>query len=96
VGNSNYIASSGTYSQSVNTATTKLTVLGSDDGGESNLTYTWSLISGPVSVSFSANGTNASKLSWATFTQTGTYNIQVVATDAGGLTATSSVIVVAE
>src|SRR5207245_4343925 len=41
--------------------TTDLTVLGADDGGESHLTYTWAVTSGPTGVTFSANGTNAAK-----------------------------------
>ena len=36
--------------------TTALSVLGADDGGESNLTYTWA-DTGPSGVTFSANGT---------------------------------------
>ncbi|WP_301002435.1 fibronectin type III domain-containing protein [Capsulimonas corticalis] len=76
----------------VNGTTTTLTAVGSDDGGESNLTYTW-VTTGtpPASVSFSANGTNAAKSSIATFTKPGVYNFQVTATDTGGLTATNSV-----
>ena len=43
-----------------------LTVLGADDGGEANLTYTWSP-TGPAPLTFSANGTNASKNTTAIF-----------------------------
>jgi hypothetical protein len=68
-----------------------LSSLGADDGGEPNLTYTWSVTgSAPGSVTFSSNGSNASKNSVATFTAPGTYNLQVVDTDVGGLTGTSS------
>ncbi len=74
-------------SQTSTTAT--LSVLGTDDGGESNLTYTWAVTGGPGSASFSANGTNASKNTTATFTAAGTYTLQVTVRDAGGLTATS-------
>src|SRR5262249_8479889 len=56
--------------KSVTGTTTALSVLGADDGGESNLTYTWSS-SGPASVSFSANGTNAAKNTTATFKNAG-------------------------
>jgi parallel beta-helix repeat protein len=70
--------------------TTNLSVLGADDGGETNLTYTWSS-SGPAAVAFSANGTNAAKNTTATFTQAGSYSFTVTIKDAGGLTATSSV-----
>ena len=72
--------------------TTALSVLGADDGGESNLTYTWQTTgSPPASVGFSANGTNAAKNTTATFTKAGTYNFQVTITDAHGLTTTSTV-----
>ena len=74
--------------------TTSLSVLGADDGGEANLTYTWATIgTPPASVSFSANGTNAAKNSTATFTKAGTYNFQVTITDPEGLSVTSSVTV---
>jgi hypothetical protein len=72
--------------------TTALSVLGADDGGESNLTYTWSS-SGPAAVTYSANGTNAAKNATATFTQAGSYSFTVTIKDSGGLTATSSVTV---
>ena len=72
--------------------TTSLSVLGADDGGESNLTYTWATTgTPPAAVTFSANGTNGAKNTTATFSQAGSYSFQVTITDAGGLTATSSV-----
>jgi hypothetical protein len=76
-------------------ATSALSVLGADDGGESNLTYTW-VTSGtpPAAVTFSSNGTNAAKATTATFTKVGTYAFQVTVTDQSGLTATSTVSVV--
>lgn len=70
--------------------TTNLSVLGADDGGQSNLTYTWSA-AGPATVSYSSNGTNASQNTTATFTQAGTYSFTVTITDAGGLSTTSGV-----
>src|SRR5204862_32931 len=71
-----------------------LSVLGADDGGESNLTYTWATTgSPPAAVAFSANGTNAAKTSTATFTKTGSYSFQVTIKDQGNLTVTSSVTV---
>jgi Malectin domain len=74
--------------------TTTLTVLGADDGGEANLTYTWATMgTPPAGVTFSANGTNAAKTTTATFTAAGTYSLQVTAKDQGGLTATSTVAV---
>ena len=69
----------------------------SDGGGESNLTYAWSVCpypaSAPAAVTFSVNGTNAAKNTTATFTQSGTYVLDVTITDNGGLTATTSVMV---
>jgi hypothetical protein len=42
--------------------TTSLSVLGADDGGEGNLTYTWSTTgTPPAPVSFSVNGTNGAR-----------------------------------
>jgi hypothetical protein len=72
--------------------TMSLSVLGADDGGEANLTYTWSS-SGPAAVTFSANGDNAAKNTTATLTQAGSYQFVVTITDSGGLSTTSSVTV---
>ena len=75
--------------------TTALSVLGADDGGETNLVYTWATTgTPPAAVTFSANGTNAAKSITATFTAAGTYNLQVTVKDQAGLTATSLVAVV--
>jgi hypothetical protein len=72
--------------------TCNLSALGADDAGESNLTYTWAATgTPPAAVNFSANGTNAAKNTTATFSKAGNYTFQVTITDAGGLTATSSV-----
>src|SRR5437764_1945 len=73
--------------------TTDLSVLGADDGGEANLTYTWAVTAGPSGATFSANGTNAAKDSTATFTQAGTYTFQVTVTDQDGFSTTSQVTV---
>jgi glucuronoarabinoxylan endo-1,4-beta-xylanase len=76
----------------ITATTTVLSVLGADDNGEPNLTYTWTAAgTPPAAVTFSANGTNAAKATTATFAKAGSYTFQVTATDAGGLTATSSV-----
>jgi O-glycosyl hydrolase len=76
----------------VTNKTTTLSVLGEDDNGESNLTYTWAIIgTPPAAVSFSANGANAAKNTTATFTKAGSYAFLVTIKDAGNLTATSSV-----
>jgi polygalacturonase len=73
--------------------TTALSVLGADDGGESNLTYTWTATTVPMGATapnFSVNGTNAAKNSTATFSQAGTYAFTVTIEDSGGLTVTST------
>ena len=72
--------------------TTTLSVLGADDGGEPNLTYTWSC-SGPAGVTFSANGPNKARNTTATFPGAGRYTFQVTIADHGGLTAISSIAV---
>lgn len=70
--------------------TVTLTVLGADDGGEGALTYDWTS-TGPQTVAFSADDTNAAKSTVATFQKAGVYTFQVTVRDAEGLTATSSV-----
>ena len=73
--------------------TTSLSALGADDGGESNLTYTWAVAGTPpaaVAPTFSANGSNAAKSTTATFSSAGTYTFRVTIADAQGLSATSS------
>ena len=71
--------------------TTTLGVLGADDGGAANLTYTWATTgTPPAPVAFSANGTNAAKTVTASFTKAGTYSLQVTIRDASGLTAAST------
>lgn len=74
--------------------TAALSVLGADDGGEANLTYTWATTgTPPAAVTFSANGTNAAKATTATFTKAGSYTLQVTVKDQPGLFATSAVAV---
>jgi len=70
--------------------TTSLSVLGADNGGEANLTYTWSS-TGPAPVTYSVNGTNAAKNTTATFTKAGSYTFTVTIADAQGATVTSTV-----
>jgi hypothetical protein len=78
----------------VTASTTALSVLGADDNGEANLTYTWATTgTPPAAVTFSANGTNAAKNSTATFTKAGSYNFQVTVKDQGNLTVTSAIAV---
>ena len=73
--------------------TTNLSVLGADDGGEENLTYTWTATAEPAGAAdptYSANGTNAAQDTTATFTQAGNYTFLVTISD-GSLSTTSSV-----
>jgi hypothetical protein len=71
---------------------TALSVLGADDGGESNLTYSWAA-SGtpPAPVTFSSNGTNASKHTTVTFAKAGMYNLVATLRDSAGASTTSNV-----
>ena len=71
---------------------TALSVLGADTAGESSINYTWSA-TGPGTVSFSANGTNAAKNTTATFTAAGNYTLKAVLIDSSGASANSSVAV---
>ena len=83
-------AASATLSQTEMTAA--LNARGDDDGGEGSLLYTWSALgSPPAPVSFSANGSNASKAVTATFTAAGNYTLRVTIQDQSGLTVTSDV-----
>ena len=81
---------------SVTGTSTTLSVLGADDGGEANLTYTWTVTAEPAGAAnptYSANGTNGAKNTTATFSQAGSYTFLVTIADTGGLTTTSSVAV---
>jgi hypothetical protein len=74
--------------------TAALSVLGADNTGESNLTYTWVQTGiAPAPVVFSANGTNAAKNTTATFTAAGTYNFTVTISNAANDSVTSNVTV---
>src|ERR1017187_7585664 len=87
------VASSATATPNpVTGATTTLSVLGADQGGELGLTYTWSAI-GPAPVTFGSNGANSSKNTTATFQAVGSYTFQALIQNSGGLTATSSITV---
>ena len=78
--------------QVVRTTTTDLSVVATDDGGESLLNYTWAVTSGPPHpVFFSANASNAAKSTTADFEATGDYQLTVSVRDAQELTATSVV-----
>ena len=76
--------------------TATFSALGADDGGESNLKYTWTVTpsSGLTELpSFSINGTNTSKSTSVTFNERGTFTFKVTMTDLGGLSTSSSVTV---
>lgn len=75
----------------VTAQTANLTVLGADDGGEANLTYTWSAPTAPAPVTFSVNGSNAAKAAVATFARAGAYVLQVRIADGAGLSTTANV-----
>jgi hypothetical protein len=87
-------AASATPNPTVSTST-QLSVAATDDAGEPSLTYTWATTgTPPAAVSFSSNGTNASKTTTANFIKNGSYDFQVTVADSGGLTTTSAVTVV--
>ncbi len=71
---------------------TVLHVLANDDGGESNLTYSWTVVDAPnhASPTFSINGTNASKDTLVSFDEAGAYTFVVSISD-GSNTITSNV-----
>ncbi len=77
--------------------TTFLSVLGGDEQGEASLTYTWLATNSPAGSdpAFSANGTNASKVSLVTFNKAGNYTFTVTISD-GIQSTTSSVNVTVE
>ena len=76
--------------------TAALSVLGSDDGGESKLVYTWSVTALPPggTATFNVNGSNAAKYATATFTKAGSYTFTVKIVDSGGLSVSSAKTVV--
>ena len=92
-GSSPTVATQASASASVVTGTSvNLGVLGADNGGEINLTYSWYVLGNPPDqVTFSANKTNAAKNTTATFATDGVYNFRVIVTDASGFTVTSDV-----
>lgn len=75
----------------VTSKSAKLSVLATDDGGESLLKYFWQAQTIPTngSIQFSANGSNAAKNTTLTFGGAGTYQVSVRAVDRWGLTTTS-------
>jgi hypothetical protein len=82
--------------KSVTGVTAALAVLGADDGGEANLSYTWSTTARPKTApppTFSANGANAAKNTTVTFGALGSYSFTATITDSGGLSVSSRVAV---
>ena len=78
----------------VNGTSTNLSILVADNGGESQLTYIWSVLgTPPAPVTYSANGTNAAKNTAATFAAAGTYEFLVTIVNASGISVTNSVTV---
>ena len=89
------VAVAATASLSVVTGTTTtLSVLGADDGGEPNLSYSWYTETSPNvasgSPSFSENNTNAAKNVTVTFATAGSYSFKARITDGGGLVIASN------
>ncbi len=82
----------GASTTSVTSTVVTLSALGADDGGEGNLTYSWSLASGPAGAApaYSVNGSNAAKNTVVTFNKAGSYTFMVTISD-GSLTVASSV-----
>jgi C1A family cysteine protease len=89
------VATAASASPSPATGTTcNLSVLGADDNGEQNLTYSWSTTgTPPAAVSFGANNSNSAKNTVATFTKAGSYSFLVTIKDAKTQQVTSSVTV---
>jgi parallel beta-helix repeat protein len=92
-GNLSPTVDSATATPSATTLTAALAATASDDGGEAGLSYTWS--ASPATATFSPNGTNAAKVSTATFAAAGSYVLTVTALDAAGLSGTRTVTVTA-
>lgn len=75
----------------VNATTTSVSVSASDpDSGPAALTYAWSAISGPGTVSFSPNGSATANVATATFGASGTYSLRVTVSD-GSASVTSTI-----
>ena len=88
------VTPAGATPATVTGTSTELRVLGDDDGGEADLTYTWSVADKPAGAAdptYGASGTNAAKNTIATFSQAGSYTFQVTITDADGLSTTDTV-----
>ncbi len=75
-------------------ASAQLRVTATDDGGPSNLTYTWSPVGSGVVGIIGADGTNATSTTTATFSQAGIYLFQVLIMDAQGEATLSNTVAV--
>lgn len=80
----------GTLFEIIHGTSTNLLVSASDDSGEPNLIYTWSIASGSPAF-ISPNGTNPAQSTTITFENTGDYQLQVAIADLDGLTTVGSV-----
>lgn len=80
----------GTLFEIIRGTSATLLVSASDDAGEPNLTYTWSIASGSPAF-ISPNGTNPAQSTTITFEETGDYQLQVAIADLDGLTTVGSV-----
>ena len=81
-------------SASLTGTTAQLSVLGDDDGGESEIIYAWSTVGpAPASVTYSANYSHDAQNAKATFAKSGTYVLQCKQTDKLGLSVTKLVVV---
>ena len=68
-----------------------LSVLGDDDDGEGNLTYTWATKFATAPVTYQHNGSNAAKSTQVTFAKAGAYSFEATLKDLGGLAVKSAV-----
>jgi phospholipase C len=70
--------------------TAVLKAVAKDDGGETNLVYTWSVAGTGTGVTFSQNGNNAAKTTTATFTRAGFFITTLTVKDKGSPVMTST------
>ncbi len=80
------IAIKGAVPSNITSTRVSISVLGTDDGGERKLTYTWDVISKPADSNpqFTINSSNSAKNSALLVDRVGTYNLRVSILDAEG------------
>jgi probable HAF family extracellular repeat protein len=79
----------------VTTTTANFSVTANDpDGAPQALTYSWSVVSGPGTVTFTPNGTAAANLTNSSFTTAGDYRIRVDVSDGAAMASKELSIVV--